>query len=81
MGDAATIRTALNEGPMSYMASEPSKFDVTYYVTTPRGTQTKFTRSSSLTHTRGAMSETAVKGYLQTLHPGTEISIFRVKFL
>lgn len=78
---ARSIRITLLEGPMHYMPIEPSKFDVTYYVRTPRGTETKFTRSTTLTHIRGAMSETAVKGYLQTLHPGAEVSIFRLKFL
>lgn len=75
------IKTALTEGQMSYMASEPSKFDVTYDVRTPKGSMSRFSRNTTLAHIRGAMSETAVKGYLQTLHPGTEVIIYRLKFL
>jgi hypothetical protein len=74
------IKTALTEGPMSYRTPEPSKFEVTYDVRTPKGSTARFSRSSTLAHTRGAMSETATKSYLQTLHPGTEITIFRLKF-
>jgi hypothetical protein len=62
-------------------AKDPTTFAVDYYVKTPRGSMSRFKRTSGLNVMRGSpMSETAVLSYLRTKHPGTEIQINRLSF-
>lgn len=60
--------------------SVPS-FLVEYFVVTPKGSRSRFTRRSALTQIRMARSETAVLSYLKQLHPKTEIEIISLKFV
>lgn len=53
---------------------------VNYYVETPRGSKTRFSRAVALTQLRGAMSEMAVYFYLKSLHPGCDVTIMSLEF-
>jgi hypothetical protein len=74
------ILRQLTEAPSNYVVPQNQairQFWVDYYVTTrtPKGSRTRFQRQSGLNQIRGAKSETAVWGYLQSLHPGCDIQI------
>lgn len=59
---------------------QPTMFYADYYVITPNGSRTRFTRSSGLQHINMARSETAVLFYLRTLHPKCEVIIQGLDF-
>ena len=74
------IKACLTEGPITYIPPKHSRFSVDYYVTTPKGSNTRFSRTTTLAQIKGAESETAVLGYLRKLHPGTDIQIQSLTF-
>jgi hypothetical protein len=71
----------LSEAPTQYLQPKASRFAVTYFVKTPRGSQARFSMTSNLSHLNGAKSETAVQNYLRSKHPGTEINIISLDFV
>ena len=77
---AEKLLTLIQEADPVYPSVPPSSFVVDYYVTTPRGTKSRFNRSVGLVQIRNAMSEFAVYQYLKQLHPGTEITIMHLAF-
>ncbi len=54
-------------------------FSVDYYTISEKG-QSRQSRNTGLSQIQGAESETAVKAYLQRLHPGKEIQIQKLTF-
>ena len=72
------IRDLLLEKPTSYTIPASQKIQhawVAYYAITPKGNRARFTRSVSLSQTRGAHSETAIYFYLKSLHPGCDVQL------
>ena len=76
------IRDLLLEKPTSYTVPASQRIQhaqVAYYAITPKGNRARFTRSISLSQTRGAQSETAIYYYLKSLHPSCDIQIQRME--
>lgn len=62
-------------------AKQPSQFSVAYYAVSPTGTQARFDRTTGLVQLRNnAKSETAVRSYLQKLHPRCDIQIINLEY-
>lgn len=79
------IKRVLTEKPCSYTlptSQQYTQFTVKYeaQTITPKGSRSRFTRSSGLNNIRGARSETAVYFYLKSIHPGCDITIISLEF-
>lgn len=69
---AAEIHELLTEMPIQIPTRN---FDVDYYVMTPKGSRTRFRRTTGISQILDARSETAVYFYLKRLHPNCDVQI------
>jgi hypothetical protein len=81
MSDARNLLDTLHEMAVATWADQPKRdFAVVYDAVTPKGTRSRFTVRSAVSQIHNAMSETAVRSYLQRRHPQCDIQIVNLSF-
>lgn len=81
MSLARRVLQILSEMPFPSSSGDVRAAKVDYYAITQTGAKGRYQRNIALTQLpAGAQSETAVRSYLQQIHPLNDIQIIKLRF-